>query len=149
MELWFTATEINRKPMDPTLVRAIEEVRRLTVAALKNRYREVVGEETRSSNKQFLFRRIAWQLQVKTEGDVSERARRRAAEIAEDTDLRTRAPKGYWSWPAEAKTAVPTSRSRRQRDWRLPKPGTLLSRRYAGREVVVKVLEEGFEYQAR
>jgi len=31
----------------------------------------------------------------------------------------------------------------------LPKPGTLLSRRYAGREVVVKVLSEGFEYQTR
>jgi len=102
MELWFTATEKNRKPMDATLVRAIEGVRRLTVAALKIRYREVVGEETRSSNKQFLFRRIAWQLQVKAEGDVSERARRRAAEIAEDTDLRTRAPNGFWSWPAEA-----------------------------------------------
>jgi Protein of unknown function (DUF2924) len=135
--------------MNPALVRAIEEVRRLTVAALKIRYRKVVGEESRSSSKQFLFRRIAWQLQVNAEGDVSERARRRAAEIAEDTDLRTRAPKGFWSWPAEAKTAVPTSRFRRQRDWRLPKPGTLLSRRYAGREVVVKVLGEGFEYQAR
>jgi hypothetical protein len=135
--------------MDPALVRAIEEVRRLTVAALKIKYREVVGEEARSSSKQFLFRRIAWQLQVIAEGDVSERACHRAAEIAEDTDLRTGARKGFWSWPAEAKTAVPRSRSRPPRDWRLPQPGTLLSRPYQGREVVVKVLSEGFEYQAR
>lgn len=135
--------------MDPALVRAIEEVRRLTVAELKMRYREVLGEETRSSNKQLLFRRITWQLQVRAEGDLSERARRRAAEIVEDTDLRSRATKGFWSWPAELKAAAPRSRSGPQRDWRLPKPGTLLSRRYAGREVVVRVLGEGFEYQAR
>ena len=78
--------------MNPALVRAIEEVRRLTVAALKIRYRKVVREESRSSSKQFLFRRIAWQLQVNAEGDVSERARRRAAEIADERDVRRPQP---------------------------------------------------------
>jgi Protein of unknown function (DUF2924) len=135
--------------MDPGLVRAVEQLRRLPVSTLKTRYQAEVGEEARSYNKQFLFRRLAWHLQAKAEGDLSERARRRAAEIADDADLRSGAPKGFWSWPAEGKTAAPRSRSRPQRDWRLPKPGTLLSRRYQGREVVVKVLEEGFEYQAR
>lgn len=33
------------------------------LTALKEKYREVFGEETRSSRKQYLFRRIAWQLQ--------------------------------------------------------------------------------------
>jgi hypothetical protein len=136
--------------MEPALVRAIEQLRRLSVSTLQTRYQELFGTEARSSNKQFLFRRVAWQLQVKAEGDVSERARQRAAEIAEDADLRSRAPKGFWSWPAEVKTVVRSmSGSRPQRDWRLPKPGTLLSRRYGGREVVVKVLSEGFEYQTR
>ena len=80
--------------MDPALVRAIEELRSLNVAALKTRYLAAFGEESKSSNKQFLFRRIAWRLQAKVEGDLSERARRRAAEIASDADL-TRAPKGF------------------------------------------------------
>jgi hypothetical protein len=31
----------------------------------------------------------------------------------------------------------------------LPEPGTLLRRQYRGQEVVVKVLTEGFEYQAQ
>jgi hypothetical protein len=40
-------------------------------------------------------------------------------------------------------------RSRPQKDWRLPAPGTLLTRRLDGRDVVVKVLKDGFEYQSR
>ena len=35
------------------------------------------------------------------------------------------------------------------RDGRLPKPGTMLPRRHKGRDVVVQVLEEGFEYQSQ
>ena len=60
--------------MDIALVRAIEELRGLSVPALKVKYREVFGEETRSSHKQYLFRRIAWQLQAQLEGGLSERA---------------------------------------------------------------------------
>jgi hypothetical protein len=135
--------------MDPAVVRAIEKARGLTVTALKIRYQKVFGEAARSSHGQLLFRRIAWQLQAKAEGNLSERARRRAAEIAEDADLRTRTSQGFWSWPAEKTRAPHLNRARPQRDWRLPHPGTLLSRRYRDREVVVKVLSEGFEYQAR
>ena len=66
--------------MDATVWAEIENLQRLRTAALRIRYRELFGAETRSSNKQFLFRRIAWRLQARAEGDLSERARRRAAE---------------------------------------------------------------------
>jgi len=133
--------------MDPAVVRAIEELRHLNVAALKIKYLAVFGEESKSSNKQFLFRRIAWRLQAQVEGDLSERARRRAAEIASDADLRTRAPKGFL--PAPGSSPWITDRSQPQRDWRLPAPGSLLTRRLDDRQIVVKVLEEGFEYESR
>src|SRR5216110_2381501 len=81
--------------MDPSVVAAITELPKAKVATLQRRYRELFGEESKSSNKQFLFRRIAWRLQANAEGDLSERARRRATEIASDADLRTRAPKGF------------------------------------------------------
>ena len=32
---------------------------------------------------------------------------------------------------------------------RLPQPGTLLRRRHQGRDIVVKVLERGFEYESK
>lgn len=34
-----------------------------------------------------------------------------------------------------------------RRDIRLPKPGDVLSRRYRGREITVRVLDAGFEYE--
>ncbi len=82
--------------MDPTVIAAIDEVPSLKIPALKKRYRELFGEESKSSNKQLLFRRIAWRLQAKVEGDLSERARRRALEIADDADLRILAPDGLF-----------------------------------------------------
>src|SRR6202521_238331 len=135
--------------MDPTVITALEALQDWKVAALKKRYREVFGEASKSSNKQFLFRRIAWRLQAQVEGDLSERARRRAAEIASDADLRTRAPKGFLPGNAPGNVPWVTDRSQPQRDWRLPAPGSLLTRRLDDRQIVVKVLEEGFEYESR
>jgi len=55
----------------------IEGLRNLTTAQLKEKYREVFGEQSRSNHKQFLFRRIAWRIQANPWGGLSERARRR------------------------------------------------------------------------
>ncbi|MCC7155232.1 MAG: DUF2924 domain-containing protein [Bryobacterales bacterium] len=71
----------------------IEGLHSLTTAQLKEKYREVFGEQSRPNHKQFLFRRIAWRIQANAWGGLSERARRRALEIADDADLRIRAPK--------------------------------------------------------
>src|SRR6266478_7981633 len=103
--------------MNPAVIAAIEQLRGLTVAALKTRFRELFGEESKSSNKQFLFRRIAWRMQANAEGGLSERARRRAAEIADEADLRTRAPKGF-STEIVSGCDPYVDRSQRQRDCR-------------------------------
>lgn len=132
--------------MDIAVVRAIEELRGLTVLELQEKYREVFGRESKSAHKQFLFRRIAWQLQAQAEGDLSNRVRQRAAQIADEADVRTGGKKGFWSWPGHARAAAVSSG---RRDGRLPESGTLLTRRYQGRDVVVKVLDTGFEYQSR
>jgi hypothetical protein len=135
--------------MDPAVVAAVETLRGLTVAALKIKYRELLGEESKSANKQFLFRRLAWQLQAKAEGDLSERARRRAADIADDRDLRTRAPQAFVHRPPEPWSGRAAGLNGPQRDYRLPQPGTLLIRRFQGKEILVKVLDQGFQYQTR
>ena len=46
----------------------IEALQHKTVGQLREKYREVFGEESRSFHKQFLFRRIAWRLQANAEG---------------------------------------------------------------------------------
>src|ERR1019366_4630014 len=106
--------------MNDALRREVEELRKQKTMVLKTRYQELFGEPSRSSNHAHLFRRIAWRLQAVAEGDLTERARNRAAELAEDVDLRLRAPQKFWrdlsSGGAEAAT----------RDDRLPAPGTRL-----------------------
>jgi hypothetical protein len=136
--------------MNASVLKEIEGLRRLTVAGLHDKYREVFGEESRSNHKDFLYRRIAWRLQANAEGGLSERARQRALEIANDADLRIRAPKEL-ELPGDARrTAVTTIRQvGGSRDGRLPAAGTLLTRDFKGRTYVVKVLADGFEYEGR
>jgi Protein of unknown function (DUF2924) len=133
--------------MDKTVIRSIEELGGSRIPALKKRYRELFGEESKSSNKQFLFRRIAWRLQANAEGDLSERARRRIGDIADDRDLRVRAPKEFVARQDFGSPSI--DRKGPPKDYRLPGPGTLLTRRLGDRQIVVKVLSEGFEYESR
>src|SRR6266702_7183868 len=126
-----------RAALDP-----IEQLRSLNVISLRRKYQELFGEESRSWNKQFLFRRIAWRLQANAEGGLSERARRRAAEIVTDTDLRTRAPKELLPSEVPANATGAVARSQPQRDWRLPPAGTLLTRLLRAGQIIVKVLAD-------
>src|SRR5438309_6991243 len=66
---------------------------RMTASQLRDRYLEVFGEPSRSGNRDFLFKRLAWRIQANAEGGLSERARRRAEELARDADLRTTLPR--------------------------------------------------------
>ena len=133
--------------MNAAVLREIEQLRSLTVSGLRAKYRELFGEDSRSGNKDYLYRRIAWRLQANAEGDLSERARRRALEIANDADLRVRAPKATIDADANKRTTVMAISG--ARDPRLPKPGTLLTREFKGAMHVVKVLSDGFEYEGR
>lgn len=136
--------------MNQSVRKQIEEVQRMTVGELREKYREVFGEESRSNHRQFLIRRIAWRLQALAEGGLSERARQRALEIANDADLRIRAPKNFLKDEVddEADRTV-VSRLQGNKDERLPMPGTELTREYRGQRIVVRVLPDGFEYDGR
>jgi hypothetical protein len=118
---------------------------RMTVKELRAKYAEMFGEETPANNKGWLVKRIAWRLQALAEGGLSERARQRAADLANDADLRLSPPKAKAS-PALAertKTAVFHVKG----DDRLPLPGTIISRKYKGETLHVKVLPHGFEFE--
>ena len=133
--------------MAHTVVAAIEQLRTLNVIALQKKYQQVFLERAKSSNKQYLFRRIAWRLQANAEGGLSERACHRAVQIADEADLRTRAPKGFLS--AQVSAASTVEHAQAQRDARLPASGSLLTRRLNDRQIVVKVLADGFEFESR
>ena len=127
---------------------ALKALARMTIGQLRIKYQEVFAEPTRSGNRQFLIKRIAWRIQSLTEGTLSERARRRAEELARDADLRTTLPRPpKTSEGAHTVTlAVPSISNAHDR---LPVAGTILTRKYRGRQIEVKVLSQGFEYEGQ
>ena len=135
--------------MDKAILEEVENLRRASVARLCEKYREVFQQEARSRHRAHLFRKIAWRLQALAEGDLSERARRRAQEIARDADLRIIAPRDFFTVGGERIGAVFGDRSKRKQDPRLPMVGTVLRRHWKGRTILVEVLENGFRYEKR
>ena len=136
--------------MDTAVRMEIENLHRASLATLRRKYGEIFQEETRSRHRGHLFRRIAWRLQALAEGDLSERARSRALEIARDADLRTVAPRDFLiGGGGEPVQIRRTDRNRREPDSRLPLPGALLTRQWKGRTLLVEVLAEGFQYENR
>lgn len=130
--------------MQVNVTKEVAALRRMTTKQLRGRYAEVFGEATAANNRTWLVRRIAWRLQALAEGDLSERARARAAELARDADLRVVPPAEKGAAPLGVQ--VRTRDVRFEADDRLPPPGTVLTRRYKGDVVQVKVLAGGFEY---
>jgi len=79
--------------MRPASREEIEGLAELSVPELKAKYVEAFGERSRSGNAAFLRKRIAWRLQARAMGGLSDRARRRAEELADEADLRVRPPR--------------------------------------------------------
>ena len=118
---------------------------RMTGTELQARHAEVFGEETGSRNKPYLVKRILWRLQANAEGGLTERARRRAEELANDAALRTTVPKvrrAGGDAPRGVPQPIPFAHGAR-----LPLAGGNLTRQYKGREIVVFVSAKGFEYE--
>jgi hypothetical protein len=126
----------------PHIADQIAALQDLTLAELREHYAEVFGEPTTCRHKRHLQKRIAWGIQAREMGGISERARRRAEELARDTDLRLLAPKKA----GDRDPTVPT-RITAPRDPRLPMVGSIITREYKGRTVSVTVLDGNrFEY---
>ena len=116
-------------------------LQRMSVGDLRSRYTEVFGEATNTWHKDWLVKRIIWRMQALAEGDLTERARRRAEELANDADLRCRPLRA----PAAAQTQA--ARALANGNSRVPLPGSIITRVYKGETLQVKVLPAGFEYE--
>ena len=116
----------------------------MSTGQLCERYAELFREPVRTRHRVYLVRKIAWRLQSVAEGDLTERARRRAAELAHDADVRVMPPKAPTPQPAILKV-----QSEAECDPRLPSPGTAIVRKYKGRTLRVLVLSDEFEYNGQ
>lgn len=133
--------------MNKTVAAEVARLEGMSVNQLAKRFEEVLGEECRSRHKRYLMRRIAWRLQANAEGGLSERARQRAEELADDAEIRVTPPR-----PKQAKaegTPPATIQIGSGRDRRLPPPGSWVERPYKGQMIRVLVTADGFEYEGQ
>lgn len=118
----------------------------MSVGQLHERYAEVFGESVRSRHKHYLIRRIAWRLQANAEGGLSERALRRAEELANVADVRVTPPRPTDPNDRALRGTSMSIGVRAGADPRLPRAGSQITRKYKGRTITVTALADGFEY---
>ena len=121
--------------MNPTVTAQIRALQTAPAADLADRYTALFGKPPRVRNRAWLFRQVAWKLQERELGGLSERARTRLNELLSKIDLPLRdAPP-----PARRPTApVPAARDHRELV-----PGTELTRRWRDQDIRVRVLDDG------
>ncbi|HEX3999752.1 MAG TPA: DUF2924 domain-containing protein [Pirellulales bacterium] len=128
--------------MKPEVAAEVARLDKMSVHDLSGRFKEVFGEECRSRHKRYLVRRIAWRLQAMSEGDLTDRARRRADELANDAEIRVTPPR----IAKLADDCVAAIKMPAAKDSRLPPPGNWIEREYKGQVLRVLVLADGFEF---
>ena len=128
------------------ITREIRELRKMTVGQLRDKYAKVFGEENRSRNKDYLVRRIAWRIQANAYGGISERARLRIKELANEADLRVRFPRNESPEAKPDPKRTVSGSLHLGRDSRLPPPGTVLTREFKGETIAVEVGVDSFRW---
>lgn len=117
----------------------------LTVAGLARKYEELFGTPSRSRNKEYLRKRLAFRIQELAEGGLSPKALARIEELN-----RNAPPLGSRAAAKAARAPEPgTQDPAPSRDPRLPAPGTVLTRLHGKTEHRVGVLDVGFEYEGK
>ena len=129
--------------MDLTVTGQIAALHRMSVAELRDQWLRLYGEPTRSANRDFLFKRLAWRVQELAHGGLGDRAKQRLAELAPNDFVRATSP----NVAAPVADPAPLAERPRPRDPRLPSPGTVISKQYRGTELRVVVRDDGFEFE--
>ena len=133
--------------MKKQTIKDVQELHTMTVGELKRKYAEVFGEATRSNNKDYLRKKIAWRLQSLDEGGLSKRAKKRAEELANDADIRLRAPKTK-RVKSDTTLTEPVSFQPKSKSADLI-PGMTLKRVYKNQTLLVTVTEEGLLFNGK
>lgn len=120
-----------------TMDEMLAALRTMPCRELKAEWRALFGEEPRSGNVAWMRKRLAWAIQAREYGGLSEAAERRIQDLL--PQALAWMPIGHQTFPRQATPVSPAERGRLA-------PGTVLTRPYKGMTVVVTVRADGFEY---
>jgi hypothetical protein len=130
--------------MHDDVISQIQALRSMTVAQLRVEWERLYGETTRSCNRDYLWKRLAWRVQELKYGGLSDAATARLKELAPTTltFVRAQRPRGFD--PDAVPAPTPTT-PKTVRDARLPAPGSVITRKWRGRDLRLVVRDDGFE----
>ena len=122
-------------------------LRTLSIPGLQQYYETLFGQPAPTTHRGFLLRRVAWEIQASRAGGLSAEATDRLAELADAINplaeaVITAGRRGH-SKPR------PTAAKPRHRSVRRPQPGTVIERVYRGRQILVRVREDDFEFDGK
>lgn len=134
--------------MDASATTQISKLRKMDLAELQAEYERVFEKPSKSRNREWLFKVIAKKIQDNIEPESANKPVALPTLIAKfERKKKTR------SRNVTKKTAAKRSDGKKtrtkaigERDPRLPKAGTILTREWHGKKYLVKVLDSGFEY---
>ena len=125
---------------EPSIAAQVVALTHMSVAELREKWKELFGKETDQRHKQYLVKRIAWEIQRRHFGqELSPEAQQRLHDLQEG--FRT-SPPSTWFKGAKHNRAPQTPAPKRPalvRDPASPKPGTILTRTYRGTKIIVTV----------
>ena len=127
------------------MAKQLAALERMGPKELRAKHQEVFGDPTKTGNRAYLIKRIGWRMQMHAEGDLSQRAKQRAAELARDADIRMTIPTAPPPAPHIGQQVVTGKVS--NTGSKMPTPGTVLTRQYKGRTIQATILPTGFEYE--
>jgi hypothetical protein len=129
---------------------AIGRLAKMTVPQLQQRHMELFGEVSPTPHRQYVFRKIAWELQAREQGHLPEETRQYAIGIAREAKLGVRiaenASRSRGGVPLEQTATTSLTQTH---DSRLPMPGSIIVKEFKNRSIVVTVLDEAFEWEGR
>jgi len=128
----------------------LDRLARMRPHELQQLYRKMFGADLPSWNSEQARRRIAWHVQAEKEGALPESARLHALAIAREAGLRIRARTGANAGTRDRAVQHATVTGIvSDHDSRLPMPGSVIVKEYRGRNILVQVVDDGFEYDGR
>lgn len=127
----------------------ILSLQKMTVGQLQKKWLDLYGEPTRSCNRQFLWRRLAWRVQELAYGGLSDRAKARLAELNCDNQTRFLPPRNWNPHVPSAQGQKVTIGASQVRGPRLLDLGTVITRQYRGQDIKVTTFEKGFDWEGQ
>jgi len=143
----------------PTTTTRLTALTEMPLGALREEYEKVLGKASLSRNRKQLVKLIAERIQADaatTDASPEPALKPTLTVKFERKGGKNSGGKGKGrakaKAAAEGKETAATGRTTRpagQRDPRLPKPGTTIERVYKGKKLLVRVLEDSFEYDGK